>query len=53
MEHQHFKKWIDNLTQYSDYEDLKSINSARTEWFDFFTPLNKSNVFVLKFNIFS
>ena len=50
MEHQHFKKWIDNLTQYSDYEDLKSINSARTEWFDFFTPLNKSNVFVLKFN---
>lgn len=48
--HSHFKNWIDNLTQYSDYEDLKSINSARTEWYDFFTPLNKSNVFVLKFN---
>lgn len=48
--HSHFKNWINNLTQYSDYEDLKSINSARTEWYDFFTPLNKSNVFVLKFN---
>jgi hypothetical protein len=48
--HSHFKNWINNLTQYSDYEDLKSINSKRTEWYDFFTPLNKSNVFVLKFN---
>lgn len=49
-EHSFFKSWVDNLTGYKDYEDLKSINSTRTEWFDYFDPLKKSNVFVLKFN---
>lgn len=49
-DHQYFKNWVNNLTQYSDYEDLKSINSTRTEWYDYFEPLKKSNVFVLKFN---
>ncbi len=48
--HHYFKNWIDNLTEYSDFEDLKSINSTRTEWYDNFTPLGKTNVFVLKFN---
>lgn len=49
-QHNHFKNWINCLTEYNDYENLKSINSSRTEWFDYFIPLGKSNVFVLKFN---
>lgn len=45
-----FDEWLTRLTNFNSFEDLKNINSSRTEWFDYYEKIDKRNVFVLKFN---
>ncbi len=45
-----FDEWLTQITNFNSFEDLKNINSSRTEWFDYYSKIDKSNVFVLKFN---
>ena len=46
----YFKNWIDKVKSYNSFENIRSINSTRFEWVDYHSDLNKSNVFILKFN---
>jgi len=45
-----FDEWLNSLKNFDQFEDLKNINSSRTEWFDYHSKIDKKNVFVLKFN---
>jgi len=45
-----FSDWISRLESYTSFEDIRSLRSRRTEWFDYHHGISESNVFVLKFN---
>lgn len=45
-----FKQWKNKLKSYKDFEDIKNINSTRTQWEDYNADIKKSNVFTLKIN---
>ncbi len=47
---ENFKLWISLIEEFNNFENIKELNSTRTQWEDKSDILDKTNVFTLKFN---